>query len=100
MTPDLEAVIARGKRATEVLGNDAFRAVVDDLTAYHLAQLCSLRPGDGTREQRDYHHLMQHGLAEIVGQLQGWAEAGKAAEAAQEDLDDEDLSDPDEEIYE
>lgn len=63
---------------------------MDDLTNYHLSALVAAPPGDRGKDARDYHHLLQHALTELVGQLKSYVEAGEAARKAVMDGDEED----------
>lgn len=94
-TDQLRAVIERGDKATSLLSNAAFLGIVDELTTMHLSALVAAPPGDAGREARDYHHLMQHSLTELVQTLQGYADAGEATKQALGSItDDDDLDAP------
>lgn len=86
----MQAVIDRGSKAKDALEHPAVLAVIDDLTNYHLSALIAAPPGERGKEARDYHHLLQHALTELVGQLRSYAEAGEAALTAVRDGSTED----------
>lgn len=82
-------IIERGRNAAALVNNPTFQAVVDDLTSYHLSALVAAPPGERGKDARDYHHLLQHALTELCGQLAGYVEAGEAAYAAVVEAADE-----------
>ena len=69
-------IIERGQRAADLLANPSFQWIVDDQTQYHLAALVAAPPGPRGCDARDYHHLQQHALSELVATLTGYAQAG------------------------
>lgn len=80
LSPDQTmAVIERGDKCRWLLANETFLYIVDDLTTFHMAALVAAPPGSAGAEAREYHHLLQHGLSQIVAQLQSYANAGEAA---------------------
>jgi hypothetical protein len=73
LPPDVVAILERGQRAQDLLDNPTFTETVDDLTQQFLAQMVACRPGERDREARDYAHLMQHAMTELVASLRGYA---------------------------
>lgn len=73
------------------MANETFVAVVDDLTNYHLAALVAAPPGPRGLEAREYHHLIQHALSEIVSSLKGQVDTGAAMKRALDEHEEEDL---------
>jgi hypothetical protein len=93
---DLDAaqeVIQRGRQAADLLANEAFNRIVNDLTEAHLARLCAAPPGAKGADERDYNHLLQYALTEIVASLQGEAATGEAMQHALEESSDDDSDD-------
>ena len=90
VVPEVEALISRGNAAKALLDNPDFHAVVNDLTNFHLSAMVASPPGEKGKDARDYHHLLQHALTEIVNTLKGYADTGenmlRAVEAKAEDL--------------
>lgn len=70
-------VIERGRKASDLLANDAFTWIVDDQTQYHLAALVAAPPGPSGVDAIAYHHSIQHALSDLVGTLRGYADAGE-----------------------
>ncbi len=83
-----ERVIQSGRAAQELLENESFRRVVDDLTEYHLAGLVACKPGNSSQEARDYHHLLQYALTELVTDLASRAAAGAQLESHVKSLEE------------
>jgi len=81
-------VIERGQRASNLLTNPSFTWIVNDLTNMHVAGLCAAKPGE--TDAINYHHAMQHTLAEIVSVLEGYAQAGEAQQHVLNVINDED----------
>ena len=80
LSPDMMLALERGTRAKQLLSDDAFTETVNDLTNYHLSALVAAKPTDAERPARDYHHLMQHALTEIVDTLVEQAEVARKIE--------------------
>lgn len=80
-TPDdLIEVISRGKAARDTLESPAFLTSVDNVSTYHMAAIAACPATDEALSTLRYHHGMAVALAEIVADLQGYAQAGAAAE--------------------
>jgi len=62
-------IIERGENARSLLGQQAFLAVVDDLSNLYLASLVATPPGPRGQDAREEAHLLHHALAEIVATL-------------------------------
>ncbi|MES1994441.1 MAG: hypothetical protein V4457_12830 [Pseudomonadota bacterium] len=83
------AVIERGRHAADLLANPSFVWIINEQTAEHVAALIASPPGPSGLEKREYHHLQQHALSELVLTLTGYAETGKAQADALEAFEDE-----------
>lgn len=88
--PDITAVLERGRVAAALLEQEAFVAVVNDLSNYHVAALVAAPPGASGTEAREYHHLMQHALTEIVAALRQHADTAAELREKLEQLNLED----------
>lgn len=88
-TDAARAVIERGQRAADLLANPSFVWIVNEQTAEHVAALVASPPGPAGLEKREYHHLQQHAISELVLTLQGYADAGRAQADALEAFEGE-----------
>jgi hypothetical protein len=84
-----QRVIDSGRAAQELLDSEGFQRVVDDLTSLHLAGLVASKPGVSGQEAREYHHLMQYALTELVQELSMRAAAGQSLEQHIKDIEEQ-----------
>lgn len=87
----VQYVIDRGIRASDLLANPSFTWIVDDQTNLHLSAMVAAKPGD--TDAITYHHAVQHAMTEIVSALQGYAQAGEAQQHVLAALSDDDPED-------
>lgn len=88
--PDPNEVLERGRLAQELLDNPTFIDVINDLSAYHLAAICAAKPGEASREAREYHHTLHYALSEITGELVSrTSTAAEMAHIIQQNEDDQ-----------
>lgn len=77
LPPDVVAVLDRGDAATGLLESTCFKEIVDDLTQLYVSQLIATKPGKSGEDAREYAHLMQYALTEIVAQVQGYIQTAQ-----------------------
>lgn len=83
-----EIIILRGKAAKELLANEAFMAVSNELVNGYLAQLVQTKAEEKTVRESLYAHV--RAVQDIVGLLNNWAAAGEQAQAKLDAENEED----------